>query len=496
MTTHVIMNVDRPNGSGGIYKAGVEYDLADDLATLWRGMGICRLTTVRSEQTGAVVSATTGNFPDAPAMNKRIPVEAIPSGSGVGKLQIGGATIPAGKELPTGKLTATLDEALVDASMLVVGDSTGNDTYEWVDLFCAWAAATWPAYTVRRWMWDNTSKTYATSQDFNVGTSARVFNVWNCSVPGSMLSENFGSPYATAFVGKAPSLIVISHGYNYANGTAYYGVFGALSAGVESLLREYPFAGVLMVAQSPFRDTDNQAINIRAVKEYAGLRGFGVADVYSAYLRANKDTALYLPDGIHPSNPDGGQLWLSEILPHFVSRGGHRGFASTLDQDGVNLLPNGGFDAVTGAVPDTWTLTNCTTAVETTIFETGVRSIKLTANGATPRIQQDLLTTNLAAVKKALGGYVTLAARVYVPAGGAITCGTIALRTDEGEIQSAKIGANGVTAGWHWRVVSGYVPKSPTLFRAYVYADTATGTTQYCYVDRVVLVRGLLPKDV
>lgn len=81
--THVIMNVDRPNGSGGIYKAGVEYDLADDLAALWRGMGICRLTTVRSEQTGAAVSATTGNFPDAPAMNKRIPVEAVPSGSGM-----------------------------------------------------------------------------------------------------------------------------------------------------------------------------------------------------------------------------------------------------------------------------------------------------------------------------------------------------------------------------------------------------------------------------
>ncbi|RTL32208.1 MAG: hypothetical protein EKK49_11075, partial [Rhodocyclaceae bacterium] len=75
MTTHVIMNVARPNGAGGIYKAGVEYDLPDDLAALWRGQGVCRLTSVLSEQTGAVVSAAGGNFPDAPAMNRRIPLE-------------------------------------------------------------------------------------------------------------------------------------------------------------------------------------------------------------------------------------------------------------------------------------------------------------------------------------------------------------------------------------------------------------------------------------
>lgn len=88
MTTRVIMNTSRPNGSGGTYKAGVEYDLADDLAELWRGQGICRRTSVRSEQTGAVVSATAGNFPDAPGQSQDLPLTVRQSGEGVVKGQL------------------------------------------------------------------------------------------------------------------------------------------------------------------------------------------------------------------------------------------------------------------------------------------------------------------------------------------------------------------------------------------------------------------------
>lgn len=83
MTTRVIMNTSRPNGSGGTYKAGVEYDLADDLAELWRGQGICRRTSVRSEQTGAVVSATAGNFPDAPGQSQDLPLTVRQSSGGI-----------------------------------------------------------------------------------------------------------------------------------------------------------------------------------------------------------------------------------------------------------------------------------------------------------------------------------------------------------------------------------------------------------------------------
>lgn len=94
MTTHVIMNVDRPNGSGRTYKAGVEYDLPDDLVALWRGQGVCRLTSVRSEQTGAVITAISGNFPDAPAQNKRMPVEYSSSLDGrIKNLLVNGAAV-------------------------------------------------------------------------------------------------------------------------------------------------------------------------------------------------------------------------------------------------------------------------------------------------------------------------------------------------------------------------------------------------------------------
>lgn len=393
---------------------------------------------------------------------------------------------------PAGNLVARLEEGLVDCAMLVVGDSTGNDSIEWVDQFCAWAATKWPAYTIRRQLWDNSTKTYATSQDFNTGTSARVFTVWNCSVPGSKLCENFGSPFVSAFVGKDPQLIMINHGYNYPQGVPFYSILGAFSAGTESLLREYPDAGVILVAQSPAQANDLQAINIRAVKDYAAMRGFGVADVYSAYMKAGKPSAWYL-DGIHPSQI-GGQVWFGEVKPFFLSNRGMSSLGSMFDVPSQNLLLNGDFSSVTGSLPDNWTLTNATSALETTIYERGPRAIKVTANGATPRMQQDILAVNPNVAKQVVGGYVTLAVRVYLPAGSSGSAGTIALRTDA-EIWCSQLGANSVTGGFFWVVVSAYVPRNTPFLRAYLYADTATGTTQYAIFDRAILVKGLLPMD-
>lgn len=86
MTTRIIMNVSRPNGSGGTYKAGTEYDLPDDLAELWRGQGICRRLSVRSEQTGVVIQATSGNYPVAPALDDQFPLMGSTSSSGVVEL--------------------------------------------------------------------------------------------------------------------------------------------------------------------------------------------------------------------------------------------------------------------------------------------------------------------------------------------------------------------------------------------------------------------------
>lgn len=379
--------------------------------------------------------------------------------------------------------------------MLIVGDSTGNDSTEWVDLFCAWAATNWPKYTVRRYLWDNVGKVYSTPVDFNTGTTSLILSVWNCSVPGSKMSENFGSPFVNAFVGKHPQLIIVNHGYNYQNGVTFYAIFGGLSAGVESLLREYPSADVMLIAQSPALASDLQAINIRAIREYAAIRGFGVADVYGEYVKAGKPADWYNGDGIHPSEM-GSRVWFSKIKPFFFSSVSKSHGGSTLDSLAKNLLANGDFSAVTSTLPDSWTLTNATSALETTLYELGPRAIKVTANGATPRLQQDILTTNASVIKQISGGWVTLAVRVYVPAGGATTCGVVALRTDDSEFQCAPVGANGVTAGYHWRVCSAYVRRSPTLLRVYLYADTATGTTQYSIFDRAILVKGLLPIDV
>jgi len=391
------------------------------------------------------------------------------------------------------RISRLLEEAEFDLSIIVIGDSTGNEPTEWVDLLCSQIASENPAYTVRSRLWDNTAKSYASPVPFGAG--AKFLDVWNCSVPGSKLSENFGSPFSAAFQGKSADLLIVNHGFNYPAGVPYRSIIGAYSAGVESLLKENPSAGVVIVAQPPKQNDENQSINVKAAREYAALRGFDVADIYSVYEKASRPADWYLPDGIHPT-PTGSAVWMSVIYALFCADAAPVQSQSLFDDIGGNLLVNGLFGAVTGALPDSWTLTNSISALETTIYESGARAIKVTANGATPRMQQDLLTTNPAGIRASAGGWVTLAVRVYIPAGvGTGNWGTVALRTDDGEFQSSQSGLNGVTGGFFWVVTSAYLRKSPTLMRVYLYADTATGTTANVIFDRAVLVRGVLPKD-
>ena len=394
----------------------------------------------------------------------------------------------------TFRLKSALNDAQSNLSILVVGDSTGNGPDEWVDLMCAWIASVWPAYTVRRYLWDNVSKSYSSPVDFNVGASAFVLSVWNCSVAGSKVDENLGASFSSAFVDKAVDLLIVNHGFNYQTGIPYGGLLGAYAAGVESILREYPSAGVVMFAQPPRRLDELQSINVRAVMEYSAIRGFDVADVYSDFIKNGRPVSWYLADNLHPSS-EGSTRYLEALKPLFNSGAPKQISGSCFDRVASNMLENGLFSAVTGAVPDGWVLNNATSALEATIYESGSRAISVTSAGASPRIQQDLLTANPSIVRQFAGGWVTLLVRVYVPSGAANGCGTIALRTDNGEYQSAPVGVNGVTGGFHWRVVSAYMRRSPTLMRVYLYADTASSTGQYAIFDRAILVRGLMAAD-
>lgn len=55
-------------------------------------------------------------------------------------------------------LKATLEEGAVSLAVQVVGDSTGNDTTEWVHLLATDVAADYPAYEVRHYIWDGSGQ--------------------------------------------------------------------------------------------------------------------------------------------------------------------------------------------------------------------------------------------------------------------------------------------------------------------------------------------------
>lgn len=94
-TITVIMDADRPNGIGGTYKRGTTQTIDTALAEVWRGQGVCRYTSTRSEQTGAVITADqAGRYPASPSRDDAIPVTATMSDQGNGFVRIGFPQLP------------------------------------------------------------------------------------------------------------------------------------------------------------------------------------------------------------------------------------------------------------------------------------------------------------------------------------------------------------------------------------------------------------------
>ncbi len=71
-------------------------------------------------------------------------------------------------------LRAALD-AGADCSMVLVGDSTGNNTDEWFYLFAQWLADRYPNYTVEHRLWNDTNKCYDRPTNIQTGPNGASY---------------------------------------------------------------------------------------------------------------------------------------------------------------------------------------------------------------------------------------------------------------------------------------------------------------------------------
>jgi hypothetical protein len=400
------------------------------------------------------------------------------------------------------RLTADLD----DVSILIIGDSTGNEATEWPRLTAATLAARYPAYTVIYHLWDITGGVaYDTgaagaATTVQTGTGSHTLHIWCCATSGQTTAYVLGSRWTAAVVTPAPDLVLISLGHN--EGTTASGVTAVtwrtrMLMLTEAIAAQHPLAAICLVLQNPRGDgvTDQQA-RARTYRELAALCGYGIIDAQSAFLAVTGYASTHVGgDFIHPTTT-GSTLWADEVARHLVwSRDARArtqppsGFTTL----GRNLLLNGRFDSFGSSVPDSWTATAATTAKDTRTgwFESATGwGVRIQASSAAQSyISQDVAAGLLPLLR---GRRVTVAARLKVPSGQTATAGRVQISDNVANHSST--GSADLRDGWYWAVASLVVDAAATLVRVRLYADTASSASADVTVDSIHLVLGALPR--
>lgn len=375
-----------------------------------------------------------------------------------------------------------------DATLMICGDSTADGTTDGPYQFLLQLAAEWPTHTFTYRTWGTTS--YNAPTTIQTGTGTRTVNVYNASVAG-WRTANILAPYYDAIVKVAePDLIITTLGHNEA--TVAQDFRDRYANFTESVTATWPKARLICVAQNPAQTGNEQALRAQRIEEICALRGYGFVDVHQRFIDLG-DFSAYMADTIHP-NAAGALLWAGEVVKHFTYLPSAAPFSSgvsTLAEPTESLITNGDFAAFSGSVPANWTATDCTVTKDLVDYENPAGySVVLTDAGA---VSVSYISQALPA-KLVAGQWVTVTARVKIAAGQPYSAGNVGLADSSGETISLGMSSAG-RDGWRWETVTRYFPVGVTSPVVKVYSDRTSVTSGVARVDRVIVSRGTMPRD-
>lgn len=400
----------------------------------------------------------------------------------------------------TQRLMAALAARTRDASVLVVSDSTGAGPGSWVPMWADALAAGWPGWTVTTRLWDDVAGVYAApvTVQTGAGTGVRTLTVFVAAVSGFTTQHWLGARAVAAFRGIAPDLTMVSLGHNEQSIAGLW--HSRMVTLTETLATVHPGADILLVAQNPATGNTFQQERAEVYREIAARRGYGFVDVGRAFADTG-DAAGLTVDGVHPTTT-GHQLWADTVAGAFVYQGGRRTAQppSTLDMVGDNLLLNPDFQTLVAGVPEHWNLARVTSERDTVNYESAdiyrlsgggshtSRATKFTGTGESPSAE----IGQFIPVRRHLGKWLTLAARMFVPAGQAsANPGRIGITAGTATTNLAP--AAGTTGAWQWVAVSHLVPANAATIRAFMFVDLASAPVGTVTLERMVLVPGKYP---
>lgn len=398
-----------------------------------------------------------------------------------------------------------IEDGASDVTFLVIGDSTSNANDEWGRLFANYLAAAYPTHTVNYSVWDDGAGSYPSPTVVQTGSGPRTIHFWNASVAGAPVYYMLGDKYALGVGAIDPDVIIWNHGHNVAGVEALKR--GQFYAAFETIKQLKPNANTVIVKQNPNRDSGANDLSPALAEEIAAVYGDTVIDFFAPFVAAGKPSGYYA-DAVHPSSTAQETIMLPVITalwedsrPAEVAPNG-----SIIDAGGVNLLNldasdidqgYGYFSGYASGTPSGWSLNGTPTlSKEETIVDSAkgdTFSVQIDVTTALHGINRTLAAGALAAVKA--DGFMTLAVRKYVPAGGGTNVGRI------GIVQSGT-GAATLSGGstpsynrghWMWDIIAGH-PAADTITGVIprLYGDTDSNAST-AYFGRAILVAGKIP---
>lgn len=228
--------------------------------------------------------------------------------------------------MPPGSALVAKLEFNRDATMVVLGDSTSNDWYEWVGEASRLLPSRFPHHRIVQRTWSDGDNAYgAATVVSSPGPDAPVLTIYNGSMPGARLL--YHSERLALMVPSRPDLVVVNVGHNYKLAPPEQ-FLDAVRSVVAQVRASYAGTEVLVSSQNPQfpgvwgqAEADAHAARNEAVRTASAQEGWGYLGATEQFLgRSDGGRSWVAADGIHPiysdNGPDGNDAWAAAAVTY------------------------------------------------------------------------------------------------------------------------------------------------------------------------------------
>lgn len=211
---------------------------------------------------------------------------------------------PVGASLEDMKAALASDRNL---TISILGDSTGNSTGEWVDL---WGRHLAEKATVTIHLWDQSIENWRPNPVTYPGP-ARTIEIWNGSMPGA--TADYPASRMQIMQPAKPDLMILSFGHNGAAQAIAPHLQTTVDASTALWGSKVPVAAVLQNKAGEPR-TARTDENQQALRGWATESGTPIIDVRAAFDSVPDLQSVLVADGtgVHP-NDAGSRIWADAV---------------------------------------------------------------------------------------------------------------------------------------------------------------------------------------